>query len=353
MKRRTGVTTGLLALTMVAAVSGCGQNSGKTSTGNSASGGTGKVITIKISNDIGANTLKGKSWRHFAQDLKTKLGSKVKVEISDNGSLYSQSEQLQALEQNDVQFIAPVPGVISGQFPKVAVFGLPYLFKSPDMIQAALDDPNIGGAVFADLAKKNVDVMGVWLNGWRMVSSKTPVKSLSDMKGLKIRVPTGNNYVDTFKAMGANVDTINWGEVPTSLQQGVINAVEPTPNANLSDKIYQVAPYITNTDHILDIYLIATNQKWLDSLPKDVQTAVKDSMKDTDKWNWDQTNSANSDALKTMKSDGAHLIELDSSQLAEWQKATLPVINEFKPIVGADLVNRVQQLAQKYQWQRP
>lgn len=347
VKKPTKFGVALMALVIMMLLAGCG---GQGSSGQSGDG----VTTIRINNDVAANTLKGESWRHFQEALESRLGDRVEIEIFDSGSLYSQDTQLQALQQNNVQFIAPVPGVLSGQFPELSVLGLPYLFKSPEMIDAAINDPDIGGELLAGVEEQGITIESVWLNGWRMVQTRdNPIEKLEDMEGIAIRVPPGDNYVGTFEELGANPTTINWSEVPTSLQQGVIDAAEPTPNANLSDKLYEVAPHITNTDHILDLYVIATNKQWFDGLPSEVQEAIKESLEETAEWNWERTKQANEEALQTMQEEGATLTRLDDSELARWQEATEPVIDGYEPVVGPDIIEALQQLADEYEWERP
>jgi len=339
MKKLTRPGALLTALVIVMLLAGCGGQSG--------------VTTILINNDVAENTLKGESWRHFQEALESKLGDRVDIEIFDSGSLYSQDTQLQALQQNNVQFIAPVPGVITGQFPEMGVLGLPYLFKSPEMIDAAINDPTIGGELLAGVEEQGITVESVWLNGWRMVQTRDrSIERLEDMEGLAIRVPPGDNYVQAFEELGASPTTINWSEVPTSLQQGVIDAAEPTPNANLSDKIYEVAPHITATDHVLDLYVIATNKEWFDGLPSEVQEAIRESLEETAEWNWERTQQDNEVALQTMQEEGATFITLDDSELARWQEVTEPVIEHYETVVGSDVINELRQLAEQYDWQR-
>lgn len=316
--------------------------------------GSSETVTIKINNDVASNTVKGKSWREFEKQLTSRLGDQVNVEISDSGSLYSQENQLEALQQNNVQFIAPVPGVLSGDFPELGTLGLPYLFKSPDMIDEAMNDPDIGGELLSGLEERNVEISSIWLNGWRMVQTRDePVKSLEDMQGLSIRVPAGENYVKTFEELGARPSGIDWTEVPTSLQQGIIDAAEPTPNANLSDNLYEVAPNITSTDHILDFYVIATNKEWFDNLSPKVKRAVEESLEETAKWNWEQTEKENEEALKTMQSKGANFTQLDDEELARWQEATRPVIEDYRSIAGSDVIDSLLELSKKHEWERP
>ncbi|HET7629388.1 MAG TPA: TRAP transporter substrate-binding protein [Bacillales bacterium] len=349
-----------LILLLIAAA-GCSNSSAPNSSSGgdqgSANGGdksSGEKITIKVNNDVAADTLKGQSWRHFKEVLESSsVGDRVDVQIYDSGSLFAQSKQLQALQQNQIQLMAPVPGVLSGQFPKLQAFGLPYLFKSPDMISAAIADPNIGAKLFAGPEEKGVKITNVWLNGWRMVSASKPINTIDDLKGVKIRVPGGKNYVNTFKALGADVITIDWGEVPSSLQQGVIDAVEPTPNANVSAKIYELAKYTTTSDHILDIYVICANKQWLESLPTDVKKEVEAALKDTEKWNWEQAQKANEDALQKQIDGGGTVIKLSNDELAKWQEATKPVIDSYKDVIGEDILSAIQDLAKEYEWKRP
>jgi C4-dicarboxylate-binding protein DctP len=324
----------------------------ETSSQTQAPAKAGKVV-IKINNELAAHTVKGESWLYFKKVLTSKVGDKVDVQIYDNGTLYNQTEQIQALQQNNVQLIAPVPGVLTGQFPKLAVFGLPYLFRSPDMISQVINDQSITTDLFKEVEEKNAKIISVWLNGWRMVSARKPVNNLEEMKKVKIRVPGGANYVDTFKALGANVVTLNWSEVPTSLQQGVIDAAEPTPNANYSDKLYEVAPYITKSNHMLDIYVIVTNKKWLEGLPADIRKAVEETVEETQKWNWERTTKANVEAMDAMQKEGAKFIQLSDEELKRWEDATKPVLESYKKIVSPQLIDKLVDTAQKFKWDRP
>lgn len=346
----------ILSLMMILTVA-CGgiqSSSGPSETsGNDQTPQQGSKFVIKINNDTAANTLKGESWLHFKETLESKIGDRVEVQIYDSGTLYNQSEQIQALQQNNIQMISPAPGVLTGQFPKLAVFGLPYLFKSPEMISEIIRDEEVTSNLFKELEEKNAKVISVWLNGWRMISAREPVNNLDELKDVKIRVPAGNNYVETFKALGANVVTINWSEVPISLQQGVIDAVEPTPNANYSDKIFEVAPYITKINYMLDIYVIVVNKQWLEDLPDDVRSAIVESIEQTQAWNWERTTKANEEAMTKMEEEGATFIQLTEEELARWQNATTPVLEMYKSEVGADLIDKIINISENFEWERP
>ena len=95
------------------------------------------------------------------------------------------------------------------------------------------------------------------------------------MKGLKIRVQSAPIYVDTMKAFGANVIAMSWSETPTALQQGVIDAVEPTPNAWVAAKIYELVDNITVTGYCFDFYIVGANKQWWQGFPGESTRACR------------------------------------------------------------------------------
>lgn len=311
-------------------------------------------IVIKVNNDVAADALKGQTWRVFKQSAEKYLGNKVDIQIFDGGSLYNQTNQITALQQGNIQFIAPGTGVYGGILPSFAVFELPYLFKSPQMIDAAIKSSDIGGILLGQMKSKNLRAAGVWLNGWRMVGANKPIQSLADLKGLKIRVPPGKNYVATFQALGANVTPIAWGEVPQALQQHIIDAVEPTANNWYADKLYQLAPDITYSDHIYSFYLVGTNATWWNSLPPDIQNGLQKALNDAQQWNWDHVQAANQDAINKMKAAGTKFYSLSQTELDKWQQIIQQQVwPEFANQVGPDLLNRIIALGKNYKWAGP
>lgn len=308
-------------------------------------------IVIKVNNDVAADALKGQTWRVFKDSAEKYLGDKVDVQIFDGGSLYNQTDQITALQQGNIQFIAPGTGVYGSILPSFAAFEMPYLFKSPEMIDAAMKDPDVGGLILGKMKAKNLRAAGVWLNGWRMVGADKPIQSLADLKGLKIRVPPGNNYVATFQALGANVTPIAWGEVPQALQQGIIDAVEPTANNWYADKLYELAPDITYSDHIYSFYLVGTNAQWWDGLPADVQDGLQKALDDAQQWNWDHINAANSDAVDKMKAAGATFYTLSQDELNKWQTIIQDKVwPQFSDQIGKDLLDRIIAMGKNFEW---
>lgn len=302
-----------------------------------------------VNNDTGPVSLKGQTWEHFKELVDQRLGNEIAVEVHHGGALYSQKTMLQGLQLNAIQAIAPVVGVFTGTFPKLAVLTLPFLLTTPTAIETAMNDEMVENGLLKDLRDQGIEPVAVWLNGPRNVGRKgAPVLTPADMKGVKIRVPGGSNYVEAFKAVDANVITMDWGEVPTALQQGVIDAVEPTPNAWLSSRLFEVADNITETGYIYDFYIVAVNKDWWDGLDEGVRKELQAVMDETTKWNWENTDRVNAEAAEKMEAEGATIHPLSDEQRAEWKKAMRPVWDKLGTSqVGEELMQRLIEIGEQ------
>jgi len=303
---------------------------------------------IVISNDTQPTSLKGQTWEFFKREVEAELGPRVQVQLHQSGTLYDQRGQVQALQLGAVQFISPVAGVYAATAPKLAVLGLPYLLPTPRALQAVIEDAELANTLFGELRAKAMEPVAFWLNGPRDVGRRgTPILRPADMRGVKIRVPPGANYVEAFRQLGANVVTMDWGEVPTALAQGVIDAVEPVANAWLASKLYEIANHITRIGYVLDFYVVGTNKAWWDRLPADTRDAIRRAMQRTTEWNWTNTERINEESYQRIASLGAMIHALTPGQRAEWREAMRPTWTRLgNPLVGEAVMARLARIGE-------
>jgi tripartite ATP-independent transporter DctP family solute receptor len=308
-------------------------------------------IKIVMSNDNSALGLKGKTFDLFKKEIEQRLGGKVVVEMHHSGTLFNQKTQMQGVQLGSAHFIAPGQGTFASLSPNVNVLSIPFLLPTPEAIGAAIEDPKVRQAFMPDLERKNLAIVGVWMNGPRDISSRSQKAILlpSDMVGIKIRVQPAPVDIKTMQAFGANVVTIDWTEVPTAMQQGVIDAVEPTPNALVGAGLPELIAQTTRVSYRFDFYLVATNKAWWDKLPADVQSGIKAALAATTKWNWENTETENADAYAQLKKLGKSVYDLDDAQRKQWVAAVQPLWKQFgDDAVGPEVMGRLKEIAAKY-----
>ena len=134
---------------------------------------------------------------------------------------------------------------------RMGVLDLPFMWRNYDHAHKVLDG-KVGETLAAEHEKLGLKVLG-WQDSWgyrNVITTKKEVKKAEDLKGLKIRTIQTPTYVAALNAMGASATPMAFGEVYTSLQTGVLDGFEHSSAVAYTGKYYEVAKYITLTEHL-------------------------------------------------------------------------------------------------------
>jgi tripartite ATP-independent transporter DctP family solute receptor len=137
-------------------------------------------------------------------------------------------------------------------------------------------DGELGNYIRAQIGKSGiVSVSKVWDNGFRQISSSTrALRAPADLKGFKIRVPQAPMLTSLFKALDAGPAPINFNELYSALQTGVVEGQENPLPIIATAKLYEVQKYISLTSHVWDGYWILGNRAAWERLPADIRAIV-------------------------------------------------------------------------------
>ncbi len=181
-------------------------------------------VTFKLGHS-GAQEWQGNLWAKNFSDALTQKVSDAKVEIYPNAQLGQDPALAQATKLGTLDITVNGP-VLQQYVPSLAVMDLPFMFRN--LADAhKWQDGSVGAKIKDDCEKAGFHFLG-WIDiGMRSVTNnRRPVETVADFKGLKLRVPPGKVFVSTFQALGASVQSINFGELYTALQQGVVDGQE-------------------------------------------------------------------------------------------------------------------------------
>ena len=158
---------------------------------------------------------------------------------------------------------------------RCGVVGLPFIFRDYDHVREVLDGP-VGEALAVDMEEVGFKVIG-YLYSWgyrNVVTTDKEIGTVADLEGLKIRTIPTPVFVGAVNAMGATATPMNFGEVYTSLQTGVLDGYEHTASTTLSFKFYEIADYMTLTQHLLDPTVVAFSLSEWNALDEQEQALV-------------------------------------------------------------------------------
>ena len=217
---------------------------------------------------------------------------------------------------------------------RLGVLGLPFEWKSYDHALRVLDGP-VGKELDQDMEKAGFKVLS-WAVSWgyrNVVTAKKEVKQAADLKGLKIRTIPTKVFVAAINSMGANATPMNFGEIYTSLQNGVLDGYEHTAATTISFKFNEVACCIALTRHLMDpTFLVFSLAEWR-KLSAAEQAALQKAATEAAAVVRKMAPERDAQALAEVRKLGMKVTELD---LAPLQRAAIPAQDELAKEFGAE-----------------
>jgi tripartite ATP-independent transporter DctP family solute receptor len=212
----------------------------------------------------------------FVDLLKEKSGGKMTLKMYHGGTLGSQPDAIEQVRLGGLELANFSLGPLGPIVPEANVVSLPFIFKDTDHVWRVLDG-KAGDMINAGLAKKGL-VSLAWFDGGSrcFYNSKKPIKTPADVKGLKVRVMNNDLYSGMISALGGNPSPMAFSEVYQSLKTGVVDGAENNWPSYESTGHYEVAPYYSNSQHLIIPETLCINVKVYNALSKDEQMILKE-----------------------------------------------------------------------------
>ncbi|WP_372387251.1 TRAP transporter substrate-binding protein [Xanthomonas axonopodis] len=280
---------------------------------------------------------------NFSKQLETATDGKIKLQILGSAQLGGERDVVEGLQLGTVDMTA-VSSIPLGTFAKRAmVLDLPYLFNSYQTAFSALDSEFIK-PIEEDLEKINLKVLAWGHGGFRNAyNSKHSIRTLSDVKNLKMRVPENPLYLDTWRALDVNVTPMAFHELFTGLQQRTIDGAEAPTTLFYSGRYFEAAKFLSKTEHVyVALPLVISGKYWNSLDEKDQQkvlAAAKKAVKDQREYfirNEAEVEKKLAEAGVTINAD------VDKN---EFRKAVMPLYDKYSPEIGKELVQRALKLS--------
>ncbi|GAB6157506.1 TRAP transporter substrate-binding protein [Desulfotomaculum varum] len=321
----------LLAALLLLSLTGCGSD-GSTRAKD-------EKIIIKFSHVVAETTPKGQAALKFKELVEQKSGGQMEVQVFPSSQLFGDKEELEALQANNVQFIAPSVTKLVGFVPAFQLVDMPFLFSSDQAAYNFYDGP-AGQKLMKSLEPKGMLGMAWWPNGAKhFTNSKRPLKSPADFKGLKFRTQSGGLLDAQFKALGAGSQTLAFAEVYQALQNGTVDGQENTFNNIDTQKYVEVQKYLTVSGHGRLDYVVLTNTKFWQGLTPQQQQIINEALQEATAYERKLAEEMNAKSLARIKESGkVEIYELTEADRAAFIKALEPVYAEYTEKIGKEYI---------------
>ena len=257
----------------------------------------------------------GKQLKQYKKKVEADSGGRIKVRLHFSGRKGDEKSMVRQLNKGALQGFGGSTGAVASIIPEMALFELPYLFKSQGLKLYIMAE-----------------------NGYRNFATKGKViHGPADMKGLPMRSQELWVHSETYSALSANPIKKPVSEVTSALTSGNIAGFDNTPLFASAYGWVELIDTWNVSDHIYQPALIAFNKEWFDGLPADLQTIVLADQKLQTKLGRKLVRKMNKKLMKQLETnEKVTVYTLTDAEKAAMAKATKSVHAEFKKRVGAE-----------------
>jgi len=315
----------------VLGAAGCGGSSAQGSGGESKSGG-GQTYSFRLADDQPQDYPTVIGDKKFASLVQKRTGGRIKIKVFPNAQLGAETDVAHQVQAGSIEF-ARINASPLAEFDKdLGVFSLPYIFDSSEHMWRFLNSKT-GEALLDSLQSARMQGLAYYDSGARSFYTRKGiiVRSPKDMHGLKIRVQQSKINTQLMNALGASATPMDYGEVYTALQNGVVDGAENNWPSYYTSKHYEVAPNYTLDEHTrIPEVLLISKATW-DKLSKQDQKIIKKAARDSvavQRKSWDALVQKSKSKVRAA---GNNIIHVNRKP---WKDAVKPMISRYQGEYG-------------------
>lgn len=256
----------------------------------------------------------------FKNAIENLSGGSITIDWHPKNELGGDKEIIESVSMGNVDMGLTSPAAVTTMMPNLSIFDAYYVINDQETAYAAMDG-EIGDQLAKDAEELGMKLVAWCENGFRNLTCKVDVKSMADLKGIKIRTMENTLQMEAWKALGTNPTPMSFGDVFTALQNGTIDAQENPLGIIFTNSFMDVQDYLVLSQHVYTPMPIYINMNKYNSMT-DNQKAVYDyCVEYMETWQRARNLEMNDLILANLKATGTNVIELNDETIKEFQDA--------------------------------
>lgn len=279
--------------------------------------------------------------KYMGKLLSEQTNGRLGVRTFPNGALGNEKDTIEQIKLGGLDMMRINTAPLNSVVPETIVTGLPFIFRNTQHMRTVLDGP-IGDEILKSMEKEGLIGLAFYDSGARsFYTTKKPVQTLADFKGMKIRVQQSDLWVGMMNALGANATPMPFGEVYTALKTGIVDGAENNWPSYESSRHFEAAKFYTLSEHSLAPEVLVFSKRIWDTVKPEDQALIRKAAKDSVPYMrklWDEREIA---SRKVVEASGVQVVTIPDK--TELMTAMKPVYEKFAgtPTL-ASLVKRIQ-----------
>src|SRR5436305_5979941 len=214
--------------------------------------------------------------RFMGRMIAERSGGRDQIRVFHSRQLGEEKETIEQTRAGAIDLNRTNVALIGNLVPAVNVLAMPFLFRSIEHLQKVLDGP-IGTEILNSFEPYGFVGLAFYDSGARSIyNSVRPVRTVEDLKGLRIRIQQSELMANMFRALGAEPVELPYGQVGTGLATRLIDGAENNWPSYVTTNHYKLAPFYTLTQHTMGPELLVMSPRAWESLSAEDRTVFRD-----------------------------------------------------------------------------
>jgi TRAP-type transport system periplasmic protein len=288
-----------------------------------------QVVELKLGHTLAPDSHYHFMATKFSEKVAEKSNGSIKVSLFPQSQLGGEVKMIQSARSGSIEMFITAQAPLENTIKEYSIFDVPYLFENIDQANKVLAG-EIGQKYLDMLTDHGLVGLGFLSVAERNVFSSKPIEKPSDMNGFKVRVMQAPGYIEAYESLGAQPTPMAYSEVYLSLQQGVIDGGDTSPDQFIADKFVEVSKYYNKTKvHYLPALFIMSKKK-MDALTPEQQSIVQEASKEALQEGIVYYKKSYDEAIAKAKESGVQVIESDIEEFKKvTQKASEQLLKEI------------------------
>jgi len=296
--------------------------------------------TLRLGHNISTSSPYHLSAEHFARLVQERTQGRIRVQVFPAGALGNERDMIEGAQIGTIDLVVTSSAAAGPFVPALRILDVPFLFRDPAHARSVLDGP-LGAELLAAMPARNLIGLAWGDIGFRHITANRPIRTVEDMRGLKLRAQNNPIHLAAFRALGAQPTVIGFNELYAALQTGVVDANEQPVSIHVASRFYEVQRHLTLTGHLVASAMFVASPSSFNRLPAATQEILRVAARESIPVMRNAADEQDRAGLATLRERGMTVQE--SFDREGFLRALQPAFAEFGRELGEANIRRIQE----------
>jgi tripartite ATP-independent transporter DctP family solute receptor len=295
--------------------------------------------TLRLGHNISTSSPYHLAAEHFARLVQERTEGRVRVQVFPAGALGNERDMIEGAQLGTIDLVVTSSAAAGPFVPALRILDVPFLFRDPAHARGVLDGP-LGAELLAAMPARNLIGLAWGDIGFRHISANKPIRTLDDLRGLKLRSQNNPIHLSAYRALGMQPTVIGFNELYAALQTGVVDANEQPISIHVASRFFEVQRHLTLTGHLVASALFVASPSTFNRLPAATQEILRVAARESTPVMRRAADEQDAAGLGTLRERGMTIQE--SFDREAFLRALQPAFAEFGRELGEANIRRIQ-----------